>query len=75
MNWAQKQNEYFARMLEYYPDETFFQYCLLQSKARYGVDPPPIPKQTLSATTLETELYETVYRFTGHPGIAADGKR
>ena len=66
LNWAQKQNEYFAQMLEYYPDETFFQYCLLQSKARYGVDPPPIPKQMLSATTLETELYEM---FTGSLAI------
>ncbi len=50
LDWARKQNEYFARMLEYYPDETFFQYCLLQSKARYGVDPPPIPKQALSGS-------------------------
>ena len=53
-------------MLEYYPDETFFQYCLLQSKARYGVAPPPIPKQALSRTTLEAELYEL---FTGSLAI------
>lgn len=66
LDWARKQNEYFARMLEYYPDETFYQYCLLQSKARYGVTPPPIPKQALSRSTLETELYEL---FTGSLAI------
>ena len=66
LDWARRQNEHFARLLEYYPDETFFQYCLLQSKARYGVDPPAIPKTMLNQTTLETELYEI---FTGSLAI------
>lgn len=65
-HWARQQNLHFARLLEYYPDESFFQYCLLQSKARYGVDPPAIPKQMPTATALETDLYEV---FTGSLAI------
>lgn len=65
-NWARQQNEHFARLLQYYPDESFFQYCLLQSKARYGVDPPPIPKQARNQADLETDLYEI---FTGSLAI------
>ena len=72
LNWAGKQNEYFAQMLEYYPDETFFEYCLLQSKARYGVDPPPISKQAVSGTSLETEVYEL---FTGSLAIQQSMQR
>lgn len=66
LDWARQQNTHFAKLLQYYPHETFFQYCLLQSKARYGVDPPPIPKQALSSTRLETEIYEI---FTGSLAI------
>ncbi len=65
-NWARQQNEHFARLLQYYPDETFFQYCLLQSKARYGVDPPPIPKRARNRDAVETDLYEI---FTGSLAI------
>ncbi|MHC4403758.1 MAG: hypothetical protein ACYTG0_29220, partial [Planctomycetota bacterium] len=56
--WAEQQNLHFAQLLRYYPEETFFQYCLLQSKARYGVDPPSIPKIRPDRTALETDLYE-----------------
>ncbi len=65
LNWARQQNAYFIQQLEYYPTETFFQYCLLQSKARYGVAPPPF---TSAAPKLdvETELYEV---FTGSLAI------
>lgn len=65
-NWARQQNDYFARLLKYYPDESFFQYCLLQSKARYGVDPPPIPKLAQTQSDLESDLYEV---FTGSLAI------
>ena len=56
--WATEQNRHFARLLEYYPEESFFQYSLLQSKARYGVEPPKLPTENLSRTELESELYE-----------------
>ena len=65
-DWANQQNLHFARMLQYYPDETFFQYCLLQSQARYGVKPPPIPQRMRSNEETETELYEV---FTGSLAI------
>ena len=35
--WAQQQNLYLAGLLRYYPEDSFSQYVLLQSKARYGV--------------------------------------
>ena len=56
--WARQQNVYFARLLRYYPEESFFQYCLLQSRARYGVAPPAIPKQAPDRNVLETSLYQ-----------------
>lgn len=61
-DWARKQNEHFARLLTYYPDETFFQYCLLQSQARYGIEPPSIPKQMPTQDNLESGMYKL---FTG----------
>ncbi len=42
--WARQQNAYFAELLRYYPESSFLEYVLLQSKARYGVEPPPVPK-------------------------------
>jgi len=56
--WARQQNQYFAKLLQYYPEETFYQYCLLQSHARYGVAPPPITKLSQDRTTVETGLYQ-----------------
>ncbi len=56
--WAEEQNSYFAHLLQYYPDETFLQYCLLQSNARYGVKPPRIPKGVPNKTSLETGMYQ-----------------
>ncbi len=58
--WADQQNQYFAHLLRYYPEETFFQYCLLQSQARYGVTPPAIPKQMPDRSDLETGIYQMV---------------
>ncbi len=57
-SWAAEQNAYFAHMLEYYPHESFFQYCLLQSEARYGVKPPKIPQLAVNQSALEIDLYE-----------------
>lgn len=56
-SWAEQQNLYFANLLKYYPEESFFQYCLLQSRARYGVKPPSIPKRMPDRSTLEAQLY------------------
>lgn len=58
--WAQQQNVYFTELLKYYPEETFYQYCLLQSKARYGVMPPPLLKPATDHASLETSLYQVV---------------
>jgi hypothetical protein len=60
LDWARQQNLYFAELLRYYPHETFYQYCLLQSQARYGVAPPPVAKLTPDRTALETDLYQFV---------------
>ena len=57
-DWANQQNAYFAELLRYYPEETFYQYCLLQSRARYGVTPPAIPKAMPGGDELETNLYQ-----------------
>lgn len=59
-DWARHQNQYFAELLRYYPEETFYQYCLLQSKARYGVDPPPLPRTGRDEKSLETGLYHVM---------------
>ena len=64
--WAQQQNVYFAKLLRYYPEGTFYQYCLLQSQARYGVAPPSIPKVMPDRTSVETDLYQV---FTGSLAI------
>ena len=53
-------------MLSYYTDESFFQYVLLQSNARYGVSPLPIPQQKKSREETEADLYEV---FTGSLAI------
>ena len=58
--WAQQQNVYFAELLRYYPEETFYQYCLLQSQARYGVTPPPLLKQAPDNASVETSLYQVM---------------
>jgi len=59
-DWAAEQNLYFAELLKHYPEETFYQYCLLQSKARYGVEPPPLPRAAPDQTGLETDLYQVM---------------
>jgi hypothetical protein len=56
--WAGKQNEHLAALLRYYPEESFFQYCLLQSRDRYGVAPPPLPQLAHDRTKLEVDLYQ-----------------
>lgn len=65
-DWARQQNQHFARLLTYYPDESFFQYCLLQSEARYGIKPPSIPKRMPTQDNLEDGLYKL---FTGSLAI------
>lgn len=56
--WAKGQNEYFFDLLSYYPDETFFQYCLLQSNDRYSVSPPDLLRLRPPREELESDLYQ-----------------
>lgn len=56
-SWAEHQNEHFARLLRYYPDETFFEYLLLQSRDRYGVTPPSLAELSADAEANETDVY------------------
>ena len=71
-DWAGQQNLYFANLLRYYPEETFYQYCLLQSKHRYGVTPPAIPLRPAGGDDLETDLYQV---FTGSMAIQSSLQR
>jgi hypothetical protein len=64
--WANRQNDYFFDLLSYYPDESFFQYCLLQSHERYGVQPPDLSRIRPPHAELETDLYQV---FTGSLAI------
>lgn len=57
--WAKQQNAHFLDLLNYYPDESFFQYCLLQSRDRYGVTPSFI-KPVPSRDHVETNLYDVL---------------
>jgi hypothetical protein len=58
--WADQQNAYFLDLLSYYPQETFFQYCLLQSKERYGVTPPKLDKPERNESEVEASLYDAL---------------
>jgi hypothetical protein len=64
--WANEQNRHFHHLLQYYPDESFYQYVLQQSHARYGVEPPPLPKPMVPAAEVENSLYGV---FTGSRAI------
>lgn len=72
VQWAEQQNLHFVNLLRYYPEETFYQYCLLQSKDRYGVTPPPIPRRAPEREALETDLYQV---FTGSMAIQSSLQR
>lgn len=56
--WADQQNGHFLRLLGYYPDESFFQYALMQSADRYRVTPPHFEKPRLDPGELEASLYD-----------------
>jgi hypothetical protein len=62
--WARQQNSHFLELLRLYPDETFYQYALLQSRDRYGVTPPDLSAVIRSEPEADVEgsLYEV---FTG----------
>jgi hypothetical protein len=61
-SWAEQQNRHFLNVLSYYPRDTFAQFVLLQSRGRYGVTPPPLPRPVPTAEDLESRLYHV---FTG----------
>lgn len=56
-DWARRQNDHFASLLTYYPDESFFEYVLLQSEDRYGVKPPAFRRPSRETTENEVDLY------------------
>lgn len=56
-SWAEHQNQHFSRLLQYYPDETFFEYLLLQSRDRYGVTPPSLADLSTDSEANEAEVY------------------
>ena len=56
-DWARRQNDHFANLLTYYPDESFFEYVLLQSQDRYGVKPPAFRRPSRGTTENEVDLY------------------
>ena len=56
--WARYQNRHFADLLQYYPNESFFEYLLLQSKQRYGVAPPDLSRLMPNKERSEEGLYK-----------------
>jgi hypothetical protein len=58
--WARQQNAYFLDLLRYYPDETFFQYCLLQSGDRYGISVPAWDRPAAEPGEVESALYNAL---------------
>jgi hypothetical protein len=57
--WAEFQNQHFARLLQYYPNESFFEYLLLQSRQRYDVTPPALATLAPNAEADELGIYHT----------------
>jgi len=55
--WARQQNAHFLNLLQYYPEESFFQYALLQSRDRYGVAAPAFDRPMLPRPEIEGRLY------------------
>ena len=65
LQWAKQQNQHFAELLKYYPDESFYHYVLLQSAKRYGIDRPrSLPTQDISQ--LDVDLFRS---FSGSQAI------
>ena len=56
-DWARRQNDHFASLLTYYPDESFFEYVLLQSQDRYGVKSPAFRRPSRGTAENEVDLY------------------
>ena len=59
LKWAEQQNQHFAELLKYYPDESFYQYCLLQSAARYGIARPKIEIPVNATNRLDEDLFRS----------------
>jgi hypothetical protein len=64
--WANQQNADFLKLLGYYPNDSFLQYALLQSRARHGAATPELPSPATPPIDLESQLYNT---FTGAAAI------
>ena len=64
--WAQQQNAHLANRLRYYPEDSFSQYVLLQSGARYGVAPPALPLYNVDLAKMEPDIYSV---YTGSTAI------
>src|SRR5262245_57161842 len=57
-DWARQQNAHFLNLLRYYPEDSFLAYVLLQSRTRYGVEPPDLARVTPPAASPEPGLYD-----------------
>lgn len=55
--WATQQSAHFQRLLRYYPNDSFLQYCVLQSADRYGIPPANLPAPRLKPGELENDIY------------------
>ena len=60
--WADRQNAYYLNLLAYYPNESFFQYLLLQSRERYGVNPPDWSAVAAPAAAADFARYQMFTR-------------
>lgn len=68
--WAREQNQHFLSLLKHYPRETFFQYCLLQSRDRYGIGLTQVEGAPGAEPRHETQLEANLYSiFTGSLAI------
>ncbi len=56
--WAGEQNVHFRDLLSLYPEQSYFQYVLLQSRQRYGVEPPTLPVPLPQRADVESDLYD-----------------
>jgi len=55
--WATQQSAHFQRLLRYYPNDSFLQYCVLQSAARYGIPAATLPPSSMKREEIEADVY------------------
>jgi hypothetical protein len=55
--WARQQNAHLLDLLQFYPEDSFLEYVLLQSRMRYGVETPRLPGPATTPADAEGLLY------------------